>query len=267
MAINDKIISAQDEELAKKYGSEILILNPADRNFIFVTGVVTGSDTLNGEPWIVYRDENEINDGTKFKPLKYLEIVSELGIVGKVKLTKLDKRKSRDLKTATSKGAELKKEQYKELFKGRALFTDDAELKGTEASLSGSSEFITYADLPADVKSELDSKMIESDEILEIKKPTGDTTGDISYIRVKEGREIIARSMRAQGFRINRKNLREKDNAAGTRGRFNTFNKNQEDHYASGSWKTNGGGPRIQGFAGGGGSCKFVIIHRSGSIG
>ena len=267
MAIQDRELSVIQVELSKKYGSEILILNSSDQFFIFTNGYVTGSDVLNTDVWREYRINNEIADGFEFKPKKYLEIITELGIKGDVEVTDLISRKPRKLKDATGAGAVAKKAQYVELFKGRALFTDDSDLRGVAPTLSGSTDFINYADLAADVKAELDSKMIESDEILEIKKPAGGTTGEISYIRVKEGREIARRSMQAQGFKVSRRNLRTKKNDRGTRGRFNVFNDNQEQYYATGSWKTTGGGPRIQGPAGGSGSCKFVIIHRSGSRG
>ena len=268
MAISDRVLTEVQSSISKKYGSEILALNTSDQFYIFTNGFVTGNNALNTDVWVEYKTNNELAEDQKFDPRKYLAILTDLGILNtKIKLVELEERDARDLQNATGKGAVLKKEQYKELFKGRALFTSDADLKGTRATLSGSTDFITYDSLPADVKSELDSKMIESDEILEIKKPTGDTTGDISYIRVKEGREIVRRSMQAQGFKINRQNMRKKVNARGTRGRFNVFNNNQEQHYATGSWKTTGGGPRIQGPGGGSGSCKFVIIHRSGSLG
>ena len=267
MAISDKELSLIETSLAKTYGSEILVLNSSDLFFIHTNRYVTGSDVLNTDVWREYRINNEIPDGFEWDPRKYLEIITSLGIRGDVKLEDLHERKSRKLKDATGAAAVAKKAQYVELFKGRALFTDDSDLKGVRATLSGSTDFILYDDLAADVKAELDSKMIETSEIAEIKKPTGGTTGDITYIRVKEGREIARRSMQAQGFKISRKNLRQKNNPPGTRGRFNVFNDNQEQYYATGSWKTTGGGPRIQGPAGGAGSCKFVIIHRSGSRG
>lgn len=268
MAITDRELSLNQKKLAEKYGSEILTLNDADQSFIINFGYVTGSDTLNidadgDQVFRSHRQANEIADGFEFKPLEYLKLLTKLGVLGQVEFTKLIKRKARPLKDSDNP---FRVDQYKELVKARALFTAPGSLKGTKASLSGSSTHITYNDLPATVKGELDQKMIESDEILQIKKPVGGTTGDLSYILVKEGREIIARSMKAQGFAVNRKNLRSNKNTRGTRGKFNVFNNHQEQFYATGSWKTNGGGPRIQGPAGGSGSCQFVIIHRSGSL-
>ena len=68
------------------------------------------------------------------------------------------------------------------------------------------------------------------------------------YIQAKEGRDIAMRSLQAQGFKINKKDLRSNPNAAGTRGRFNVFNNNQSSFYATGSWKSGTGlknsGPR-----------------------
>jgi uncharacterized protein YuzE len=267
MAIQDRQISELQEKLAREYGSEILLLNPADLLYISVTGHVTGSDALNGETWVNYRSDTGFEAGEQFRVNHYLELVTKLGIIGRKGVVDFAKRKSRDLKTATGIGAASKHIQYRELFKGGALFTAPNTLRGTTTSLSGSSEYIVYNDLPASVKTELDSKMIEASYIEHIKKPTGTSTGDITYIAVREGRELVTRSIQAQGLKINRQNLRAKSNARGTRGRFNSINNNQEQHYATGSWKTNGGGPRIQGPTGGGDSCTFVIIHKSGSLG
>lgn len=268
MAISNRELSLDQKKLAEKYGSEILALNDADQTFLISLGYVTGSDTLNVDAegelvFRAYRQANEVADGFEFKPLDYLKLLTKLGVLGQVEFSSLIKRKARNLKDSSNP---FRVDQYKELIKNRALFTAPGSLKGTKATLSGSSTHITYNSLPATVKGELDQKMIESGEILQIKKPVGGTTGDLSYILVKEGREIIARSMKAQGFAVNRKNMRSNKNTRGTRGKFNIFNNNQEQFYATGSWKTNGGGPRIQGPAGGSGSCQFVIIHRSGSL-
>jgi|TARA_R110001592_G_scaffold152811_2_gene380658 hypothetical protein len=275
MAIQDKSISEANERLAREYGSDILNLNSADLSFITQFGYVTGSDILNvdKEGNAVFRAYRVSVFGNanpfEFKVNDYLGIVTKLGILGYSTEVSLTKRKARSLKGATGKGAAEKEIQYKELFKGRALFTAPADLKGTETSLSGSALFIEYDNLPTEVKTELDSKMIETSFIEKIMRPSGSAAelGDLTYIQIKEGRELAARSMQAQGLKINRKNLKNKSNAPGTRGRFNSFNNHGEHHYATGSWKTTGGGPRIQGPAGGGNSCKFVIIHRSGSLG
>ena len=267
MAISDREISALQEKLTRRYGSEVLLLNGSDQIFLSQNGFVTGSDTLNTDVWVEYRTNNEVADGTPFRFEEYLSLLTKLGIIGNREIKKLTKRKARKLRPEDLPATEVEKiDQYKQLVKGRALFTPQANLKGVKATLSGSTTFINYADLSASVKSELDSKMIESDEILEIKKPVGGNTSDLSYILMKEGREVGIRSMKAQGFKIQRKNLRSNKTTRGTRGRFNVFNDNQEQYYASGSWKTNGGGPRIQGPSGGPGSAKFIIIHRSGSL-
>lgn len=270
MAISDKVLSEIQVKLAKLYGSEILILNGSDLTFIAATGFVTGSDGLNGSAWTDYRTALEIADGTEFDPKEYLQIITKLGIRGEKALeASLQERKVRSLKDATGAAAEAKKDQYVKLFRGRALFTAPADLKGVDVSLSGSALFIDYDDLSDAVEAELDSKMIEETNISKIMMPSGSvaTLGDLTYIQVKEGREVARRSMQAQGFKISRKNLRAKPNARGTRGTFNVYNNHQEQFYATGSWKTGTGGPRIQGHAGGAESCAFVIIHRSGSRG
>ena len=256
MAINDKIITEIQEKLVRTYGLEILTLNPADQFFIANHSYVTGSDVLNGVVWREYKILEDIPDGFEFKPQKYISIVGELGIVSKEASRHLKERKSRDLKTKDI-------EAYKQVFAGKAIFTDADDLKGI-----GSTEEVvaqTYADLSASVKSEFDRKMIESDFIKQIKRKSDDHT---YYVQVKEGREVARRSMQAQGFSIRRKNLATVSHSRGKyRGRFNTVNSNHNGHYESGSWRSgSNAGPRIQGPAGGVGSCKFVIINRSGSI-
>lgn len=274
MAIQDRSITELQSRLVRSFGNEILLLNGADQLFISVNGYVTGSDVLNvnraGDTvWRSYRVANEISQGFEFAPRTYLRLVSSLGIVGRAEIVEFSKKKSRKLRGATGKGAAAKEIQYTELFKGQALFTPPSELKGTKTSLSGSALFLEYDDLPSEVKTELDSKMIETSFIEKIMRPSGSAAelGDLTYVQVTEGRELSTRSIQAQGFKIDRQNLRVKSNPAGTRGRFNVINDNQEQYYATGSWKTNNGGPRIQGHAGGGDSCTFVIIHRSGSLG
>ena len=63
MAITDRELSAVDVKLSKTFGSEILILNSADRLFLANNGYVTGSDVLNTDVWREYRINNEIPDG------------------------------------------------------------------------------------------------------------------------------------------------------------------------------------------------------------
>jgi len=256
MAINDKTISELQEKLVRIYGLEILTLNSADQFFIANNSYVTGSDVLNGVLWREYRIANEIADGFEFRPQEYGQLLGKLGILSKEATQKLSERKSRDLKTKDAVA-------YKQVFAGKAIFTDAADLKGigsTEAVVSQ-----TYAALSASVKGEFDRKMIESDFIKEIKRKSDDHT---YYVQVKEGREIARRSMQAQGFSIRKKNLATVSHSRGKyRGRFNTVNNNHNGHYESGSWRSgSNSGPRIQGPGGGVGSCKFVIINRSGSI-
>ena len=256
MAINDKTISEVQEKLVRTFGLEILTLNPADQLFIAVNSFVTGSDVLNGDVWRDHRASAEIADGFEFRPKDYIELLGKLGILSKEATQKLSERKSRDLKTKDAVA-------YKQLFAGSAIFTDADDLKGIGSTQAVVAQ--TYAALSASVKSEFDRKMIESDFIKEIKRKSDDHT---YYVQVKEGREVARRSMQAQGFSIRRKNLATVSHSRGKyRGRFNTVNKNHNGHYESGSWRSgSNAGPRIQGPAGGVGSCKFVIINRSGSI-
>lgn len=83
-----------------------------------------------------------------------------------------------------------------------------------------------------------------------------------TYYVSASSREVCMRSMEKQGLRINKKDITSVLGSRGARTRFNNVNTSHAKHYASGSWKTNGGGPRIQGPAGGPGSCKFLIIQR-----
>ena len=141
MAIQDKSISEANEKLAREFGSEILTLNSSDLSFIIQNGYVTGSDVLNvdKEGVAVFRAYRLSVFGNanpfEFKVKDYLGIVTKLGILGYSTELSLIKRKARSLKDATGKGAAAKAVQYKELFKGRALFTAPSDLKGTETSL------------------------------------------------------------------------------------------------------------------------------------
>ena len=256
MAIVDKEISLLQERLTRTYGIEVLTLNTADQLFISVQGYVTGSDVLNGTAWRNYRVANEVADGFEFDVKTYIKLIGSLGVIDEESSVDLQNRKARDLKTADPVA-------YKQVFAGKAIFTDAADLKGVQ----GGVETVvaqTYAALSASVKSEFDRKMIETEFIKTIKKKSDDNT---YYVQVKEGRDVAKRSMKAQGFKINDVNLRTKFNQSGTRGRFNSYSNRQASFYASGSWKSGSrSGPRIQGPGGGVGSCKFVIINRSGSL-
>ena len=255
MAISDKSISADQERLARTYGDTVLQLNPSDQAFITANGYVTGSDVLNTDVWREYRINNEIADGFEWDVKEYISILSKLGIIG-LAAVELKDREARDLKAADEVA-------YRQVFAGKAIFTSDSDLKGVQSE----EETVvaqTYADLSASIKAEFDRKMIEEEFILDLKRKSDDHT---YYIRVKEGRDVAKRSMRAQGFRINDQDMRVKNNPAGTRGRFNVFNDRHPSRYASGSWKSgSNSGPRVQGPGGGVGSCKFVIINRSGSL-
>lgn len=86
---------------------------------------------------------------------------------------------------------------------------------------------------------------------------------DSTYYVSASSRDVCERSMELQGIKIGKTDLTTVAGTPGERSRFNAFNNNHPKYYASGSHKTDGGGPRIQGPAGGPGSCKFVIIQRA----
>tara|TARA_R110001583_G_scaffold91402_1_gene233447 strand:- start:627 stop:1181 length:555 start_codon:yes stop_codon:yes gene_type:complete len=86
---------------------------------------------------------------------------------------------------------------------------------------------------------------------------------DNTYYVSASSRDVCERSMELQGIKISKTDLTTVAGTPGQRSRFNVFNKHHPKYYASGSHKSDGGGPRIQGPAGGPGSCKFVIIQRA----
>jgi hypothetical protein len=247
MAINDRTISDVQKLLVDKYGVDVLGLTSTQQTEAYEGGVIE----------TVTETEPAIEAGLPVK--EYMEYFRKYSGTKQIREEKIDKRKVRDLKSVDAVA-------YKQVFKGGAIFTNVDDLKGTQAEVVGVVAQ-AYADLSASVKLELDHKMLESNLIESIKRKNDDMT---YYIQAKEGRDVAMRSLQAQGFRINKKDLRSNPNAVGTRGRFNSFNNNQSSFYATGSYKNGVGlknsGPRIQGPAGGSGSCKFVIIHRSGSV-
>ena len=248
MAINDRSLTDAQLELVKKFGENVLALTDAQQDEARSSGVIE----------TVHDVDPPIEAGLDVRTyLKTLMTYSDF--IRKIRDEEVTKRKARELKTIDA-------EAYKKVYKGAAIFTAADSLEATDAEVV-SVVAQAYADLSASVKLELDRKMIEADLIEDMKRSADDMT---YYIQAKEGRDIAMRSLQAQGFKINKKDLRSNPNAAGTRGRFNVFNNNQSSFYATGSWKSGTGlknsGPRIQGPAGGSGSCKFVIIHRSGSV-
>ena len=255
MAISDRQVTATQEKLVRLYGDTVLQLNASDQTFIATNGYVTGSDVLNTDVWREHRINNEIADGFEWRVRDYIAALERLGLLGDA-AADLQNREARDLKS-------IDPVAYKQVFAGKALFTDRADLLGVQKGVE-TVVAQTYAALSASVKAEFDRKMIEEEFIKNLKRKSDDNT---YYIQVKEGRDVVKRSMRAQGFRINDVDLRRKNNPAGSKGRFNSYSNRQASHYASGSWKSGSrSGPRVQGPAGGVGSCKFVIINRSGSI-
>ena len=256
MAIANRDLTEAQQLLVRSYGLRILTLNSADQFFITVHNYVTGSDVLNGDVWRQYKLDRSLDEGHEFRPREYIEILGELSVVNEESTEDIKVKKARDLKTADAIA-------YRQVFAGKAIFTDVDELQGVQKEVQTVVAQV-YANLSASVKSEFDRKMVEPHFIREIKRNDADNT---FYIRLKEGREVAKRSMEAQGFKINDQDMRSKVNAPGTRGRFNVFNDRQASTYSTGSWRSgSGAGPRIQGPGGGVGSCKFVIINRSGSI-
>ena len=121
----------------------------------------------------------------------------------------------------------------KALTRGKGIFSATGE--GRLADVAEVAE----DDVPSAVKTKLNGKGIELDLRAEVY-----TVGDTYYVS-SSARETAMRSMEKQGIRIN------------------TFDNKHPKFYASGSHLTDGGGPRIQGPAGGVGSCKFIIIQRA----
>ena len=140
------------------------------------------------------------------------------------------------------------------LLAGQGIFSDIGE---GQSSVSLLEEELASEDPAAAVS--LNNKAIEADLRKEIWVDGGGT-----YYVSCSVRETAMRSMKLQGIEIRRKDLTSVQGTPGKRTRFQRadWGNHNPVYYASGSWKTNGGGPRIQGPKGGPGSCKFVIIQR-----
>lgn len=156
-----------------------------------------------------------------------------------------DGRRSRDSASPAVKAA---------LLAGKGVFADyghgEGRLTIEEVSNLAEAEGGESADIA------LTNKAIESD----LRKGIW-SSGGLFYVSASS-REVCMRSMEKQGIGISKTDLTTVRGIPGARTRFNSFDFRHPKHYASGSWKTDGGGPRIQGPAGGPGSCKFVIIQR-----
>ena len=139
----------------------------------------------------------------------------------------------------------------KALTRGKGIFSATGE--GRLADVAEVAE----DDVPSAVKTKLNGKGIELDLRAEVY-----TVGDTYYVS-SSARETDMRSMEKQGIRINKTDLTSVVGTPGARTRFNSFDNKHPKFYASGSHLTDGGGPRIQGPAGGVGSCKFIIIQRA----
>lgn len=155
-------------------------------------------------------------------------------------------RDARDSADAATKAA---------LIRGKALFT-----AGTEEGRVSSSE-LDPAELEEAIGTKLEKKAIDADLRVLVNTVT-EADESITYYVSASSREVCMRSLQKQGLKIRRTDLTSVAGARGARTRFNVFNNSHPKYYASGSHKTDGGGPRIQGPGGGPGSCKFVIIQR-----
>ena len=180
------------------------------------------------------------------------DIIKKYGLEYFLKSEDTDyKEISDDERTARESADAATKEK---LIKGEGIFADigegkiDAELDPEPLEDQGGAA--------ATAGAALTKKAVDQDMRVEVWR------ADDTYYVSASSREVCMRSMEKQGIEISKTDLTEKNNPAGTRGRFNVFDRNHPKFYASGSHKTDGGGPRIQGPSGGPGSCKFVIIQR-----
>jgi len=113
-----------------------------------------------------------------------------------------------------------------------------------------------FGDIEESTRLKLIDKAVEEDLAKEMF-----TADSVTWVRV-DPRDVMERSMKKQGLKINKKDLTNVRGVRNKRTRFNDFNTNHRRHYASGSYLTDGGGPRFQGPAGGASSTKFVITTR-----
>ena len=143
------------------------------------------------------------------------------------------------------------------LFVGEGIFLDIGSGDSKKSTTAEAEPLAAQGGAAATAGERLANKAIDVD----LRKTIVKDSDDVYYVSASS-REVCMRSMEKQGIEISKTDLTEKNNPAGTRGRFNVFDRNHPKFYASGSHKTDGGGPRIQGPSGGPGSCKFVIIQR-----
>jgi len=173
------------------------------------------------------------------------------------------------IKDKKVKSDELDSDRPEKVSEGREA-REPADAATKEALLKGSGIFTTAGggtldsvaavaegSIPSAVKTKLVNKAIDLD-LRKLVYTVGDT-----YFVSASAREVCMRSMENQGMAVSKTDLTSVRGARGARTRFNTYNNNHPKYYASGSHKTDGGGPRIQGPSGGPGSCKFVIIQRA----
>ena len=156
-------------------------------------------------------------------------------------------REARDSADAATKSA---------LIRGKALYT-----AGTQEGRVSSTVF-DLAELAGGINTKLNAKGIDADVRVSAVTVT-EADESLTYYVSASSREVCMRSLKKQGVEVSRTDLTSVAGARGARTRFNAFDDHHPKYYASGSWKTDGGGPRIQGPGGGPGSCKFVIIQRA----
>lgn len=177
-----------------------------------------------------------------------LILIKKIGLEAFLKSINGDfKKVSEGKKAEASADAETKAD----LIEGKGIFSAVGE--GRLADVAEVSE----DDVPSAVKAKLVGKAID----LDLRKLVF-TVGDTYYVSASS-REVAMRSMENQGIKISKTDLTSVTGTPGARTRFNSFTDKHPKFYASGSHKTDGGGPRIQGPNGGPGSCKFVIIQRA----
>ena len=180
------------------------------------------------------------------------EIIKKYGLEYFLKSEDADyKEISDELRKARESADASTKEK---VFKGEGVFSDigegkiDVELDPEPLEDQGGAAAAAGAALT--------KKAVDQDLRIEVWR------ADDTYYVSASSREVCMRSMERQGIKISKTDLTSVAGARGERTRFNSFDNHHPKHYASGSHKIDGGGPRIQGPSGGPGSCKFVIIQR-----
>lgn len=143
------------------------------------------------------------------------------------------------------------------LFVGEGIFLDIGSGDSKKSTTAEAEPLAAQGGAAATAGERLANKAIDVD----LRKTIVKDSDDVYYVSASS-REVCMRSMEKQGIEISRKDLTIVQGTRGARTRFNAFDDKHPRHYASGSHKVDGGGPRIQGPNGGPGSCKFIIVQR-----